>query len=98
MALKKKIKQPNGVELEYHRIAMVTIETNQQTTVLVRSYVNAEGRKYELDYAEGKITGEPVFPYTSGAYRSFEYSEDMDITNAYEWLKKQPDFEGAEDI
>ena len=98
MALKKKIKQPNGVELEYHRIAMVRIETNQQISVLLHSYINEEGRNYEKDYAAGKIEGEPTFPYVDAQYLSFDYDESMNIKNAYEKLKTLPAFEGAEDI
>lgn len=98
MALKKKIKKANGLELEYHRIAMVKIDTNQQITILLYSYLSEEGRLYEKDYAEGKIEGEPTFPYVDYEYISFDYDETMDIKNAYKWLKQQPRFEGAEDI
>ena len=98
MALKKKIKKPNGIELEYHRIAMVKIDTNQQTTILLHSYINEEDRNYEKAYAAGEIDGEPTFPYVYADYISFEYSDSMSITNAYEWLKRQPDFDGSEDV
>lgn len=104
MAVKKKIKQSNGIEMEYHRISMIKIEMNQQITVLVESYLNEEGRNYEKAYAEGDITGEPTFPYTSAEYISFGYNKEPemfngDITkNVYKWLKKQNKFEGAEDV
>ena len=98
MALKKKIIKPNGLELNYHRIAMVKIDTNQQTTILVRSYLNEAGRQYEIDYANGLIEGEPAFPFAESDYLTFEYSNNMNITNAYNWLKAQSEFEGAEDV
>ena len=98
MALKKKITKPNGVELSYHRIAMVKIDTNQQTTILLHSYINEEDRNYEKAYSSGEIDGEPTFPYVDAEYISFEYSDSMSIANAYEWLKHQPDFEGSEDV
>lgn len=98
MALKKTIIKPNGLPLDYHRIAMVKIDTNQQTTILLHSYLNEEARQYEKDYAEGKIKGIPIFPYVDAEYISFEYSETMNIGNAYEWLKQRPEFEGAEDV
>ena len=44
MALMKKITKPNGLVLEYHRIAMVKIDTNQQCTILVESYLNEDCR------------------------------------------------------
>lgn len=104
MALKKVIKKSNGVSLTYHRIAMVKVDVNQQITVLVESYVDEDGRNYEKEYAEGAIIGEPAFPYTKGDYMSFDYDESDEIFSgnviqkAYEWLKKQPDFVGAEDV
>lgn len=98
MALLKQIKQANGVEVNYHRIAMVKIETNQITTILVYSYLNEDGRQYEKDYAECKIEGEPMWPYYTAEYKTFDYDENMSIKNAYEWLKQQPEFEGAEDV
>lgn len=98
MALKKKITKPNGLELNYHRIAMVKIDTNQQTTILVRSYLNEAGRQYEKDYANGLIEGEPIFPFTESQYLLFEYSDDMNITNAYKLLKAQSEFENSEDV
>ena len=98
MALFKKIKKPNGVELSYHRIAMVKIDTNQQITILVHSYIDENGRNYEKSYANGKIEGEPTFPYVDAEYLSFDYDENMNIKNAYNWLKNKPEFDGAEDI
>lgn len=98
MALKKKITKSNGIELEYHRIALLTIETNQQITILIRSYLNEEGREYEKKYAAGEIESEPTFPYTVGEYMHFDYDDNMNITNAYNLLKSLPEFEGAEDV
>lgn len=98
MALKKKITKPNGIELEYHRIALLSIEPNQQITILVRSYIHEDGREYEKKYATGEIEGEPVFSYTTGEYLHFNYSDDMNITNAYALLKSTPEFEDAIDV
>lgn len=98
MALKKKVKMPNGIELEYHRIAMVKIDTNQQITILLQSYLDESGRNYEKSYAAGEIEGEPTFPFVNSEYISLAYDETMNIKNAYEWLKTQPQFEGAVDV
>lgn len=97
MAVKKKIKRPDGIEINYHRIAMVKTEVGQQTTIMVVSYLNEEGRRYEKDYAAGKIEGEPTFPYVDARYLTIDYDEDMSVKNAYKYLKKHPNFEGAED-
>lgn len=105
MALKKTIVMPNGLPLEYHRIALVTIDVNQQITVLRYSYLNEEARQYEKDYAAGLIEGEPVFPYVDHEYIHMGYSENIgDMTGdtiecAYTLLKKhRPEFADAEDV
>lgn len=98
MALKKRIIKPNGLPLEYHRIAMVKIDTNEQITILLHSYLSEEGRDYEKAYARGEVEGEPTFPFVDSQYISFDYDDAMNIKNAYEWLKQQPMFKGAEDV
>lgn len=105
MALKKKIVMPNGLPLEYHRVALVTIEPNQQITILRHSYLNEEARQYEKDYAAGKIEGEPSFPYVAREYVHMAYNGNIEemkgdtMECAYELLKKhRPEFDGAEDV
>lgn len=98
MALSKSVTLPNGIVLKYHRIAMIKNEINQQTTILVHSYLNAEGRQYEKDYANGLIEGEPTFPYVYARYYNIDYDPEMTVVLAYEWLKDNiPEFENAED-
>lgn len=98
MALYKEITKQNGIILNYHRIAMIKIDINQQITLLLYSYLNEDGRNYEKAYAEGKIEGEPEFPYVDYQYINLDYDENMNVKNAYEWLKTLPEFEGATDI
>ena len=94
MALRKKIRQRNGIETNYHRIAMVKIETNQQTTILLKSYLNEESRNYEKS-----INGKDFnMPYVADEYLSFGYDEKMNVSNAYNLLKTHPDFMDAEDV
>ena len=98
MALLKKVIMDNGLPLEYHRIAMIKNEINQQTTILVHSYLNAEARQYEKDYANGLIEGKPTFPYVDARYYNIEYDPEMTVVLAYEWLKDNiPEFKNAED-
>lgn len=98
MALKKKIQKPNGLTLEYHRIAMVKIDTNLQCTMLVYSYLDESSRLKEKEVLKvGIDKGEPL-PYVESEYMSLEYDENMSIKNAYEWLKKQPAFADAVDV
>lgn len=102
MAIKKQITATNGIVTEYHRIAMVKIDTNQQNTILVHSYLSETGRQVEKDYAAGKYKdleeGMMNWPYVNDQYINCTYDGDMTITKAYEYLKTLPEFEGAEDV
>lgn len=105
MALKKKITMNNGLPLEYHRIALVSIEPNQQITVLVHSYLDAAARQYEKDWAAGKIEGEPRFPYVAHEYVKMKYGDNIGGMNgdamvcAYDLLKKhRPELADAENV
>lgn len=104
MALKKKIIMSNGIPLEYHRVALVSIEPNQQITILRHSYLDESARQYEKDYAAGRIEGEPTFPYVDYEYIHMDYVGNIDslregsMEGAYSLLKKyRPDFADAED-
>lgn len=102
MAIKKKVVASNGIITEYHRIAMVKIDTNQQNTILIHSYLSEDARQIEKDYAAGLYNnleeGMMHFPYVDAQYLNCEYDGFMTIEKAYEWLKTLPQFEGAEDI
>lgn len=97
MALIKQIQMDDGVTCAYHRVALVSMDVNSQNTVLVVSYIDRSGRQYELDWAAGKISGEPKWPYTRGKYHNPPYQGAMSVSGAYAWLKTLPEFEGAED-
>lgn len=104
MAVIISIKSDNGVVLSYHKISLINIEVNQQVTILVHSYINEEGRRYDKDYEQGKIVGEPMFPYVGDKYIHIQWGDIGDLLvgdimkNAYDWLKSQPEFAGAIDV
>ena len=105
MALKKKITMSNGLPLEYHKISLVTIEPNQQITILRHSYLNEEARQIEKDYAAGEINGDLIFPYVDYEYIHINYNENIEemagnaMQCAYALLKKhRPEFADAEDV
>lgn len=102
MALKKTVTAKNGIVTEYHRIAMISVEVNQQNTILLYSYLSEDGRQIEKDYAEGKYkdidSGLISFPYYDAQYLHSDYDGTMTIVKAYEYLKTLPEFEGAEDV
>ena len=101
MAIKKKVTADNGIVTEYHRIALITIDVNNQNTILVHSYLSADGRQIEKDYAAGLYNnveaGFMKFPYVDAKYINTVYDENMTVKAAYNYLKTLPQFEGAED-
>lgn len=102
MAIKKQVTADNGIMTEYHRIALVSIDVNQQNTILVHSYLSESGRQIEKDYAAGLYRdldeGMMKFPYVSAEYINVNYDPNMTVPAAYEYLKTLPQFEGAEDV
>lgn len=102
MAIKMQVIEDNGIITEYHRIALLSIDVNQQNTILVHSYLSADGRQIEKDYADGLYRDVEVgmmrFPYVSAEYIHASYDPNMTISSAYSYLKTLSKFEGAEDI
>ena len=101
MAIKKKVTADNGIVTEYHRIALITIDVNNQNTILVHSYLSADGRQIEKDYAAGLYNnveaGFMKFPYVDAKYINTVYDENMTVKAAYNYSKTLSQFEGAED-
>lgn len=89
MALKKSIKQSNGLVTDYHRIFFIQSLINKHISIAVLSYVDAQSRESENDNGT---------PYTAEITYEKPYEENMTIESAYQYLKTLPAFEGAEDI
>lgn len=102
MAIKKKVTANNGIFTEYHRIALLSIDVNNQNTILVHSYLAEDARQIEKDYAAGLYNdlekGMMKFPYVDAQYLNCDYDGFMTIEKAYEWLKTLPQYDGAEDV
>lgn len=102
MAIKIPVNESNGVVTEYHRIALLSIDVHNQNNILVHSYLSADGRQVEKDYAAGLYNdveaGMINFPYVQATYISAAYDESMTIKKAYDYLKTLPQFAGAEDV
>lgn len=96
MALIKEVIGEDGIPTKYHRIALVTIDVNNQCTILVHSYLNAAARQVELDYRAG-VTDVLNPPYVNAVYYTRDYDPDLSVNAAYRWLKTLPEFEGAVD-
>lgn len=101
MAIKTKVQSDNGIVTEYHRVAMVKIDTNQQNTILVLSYLSEDARQIEKDYENGMYNGKEEtlhFPYTDYEYINTEYMPNMTVEAAYAYLKTLSKFKNAEDV
>jgi hypothetical protein len=102
MAIKVQVTADNGIITEYHRIALLSIDVNNQNTILVLSYLSESGRQVEKDYAAGLYkdveAGMMKFPYVNGRYINIPYDGTMTIEAAYQYLKTLPEFEGSIDV
>ena len=91
MALKKEIRQDDGVITNYHRILYIMQNVNSHTAIAVLSYVDDETREAE----KGNTMSQP---YQKAITYQTEYKPDINIAAAYEYLKTLPLFEGAVDV
>ena len=107
MGLVKETALPNGVPVKYHRIASLTVVVNNQNIIEVSSYIDLERRIEEREAqialaeynvnpgSESSAPSSDVFINTT--FFNAEYDPSMSVESAYEWLKQQPMFEGAQD-
>lgn len=97
MALKKDKVLENGIVLTYHRVVSINSITNVQSMIEVGSYLNKEQREKEREwYTSGGHDRLDV--YTNTKYYTKDYDKDLNVDNAYEYLKTLEDFADAEDI
>lgn len=92
MALKKEIRQDDGVVTNYHRILYIMQTLNRQSSIAVLSYVDNESRARENG------TEVVVSPYQKAVTYEFDYMPDLTVEAAYNLIKSLPLFEGAEDV
>lgn len=97
MALKKDIVLDNGIILNYHRVVSVNNITNQQSIIEVASYINEEQRDKEKEWYETKSQGD-MNVFINTKYYSKEYDKELNVDNAYEYLKTLDNFKDAEDV
>lgn len=91
MALYKAIKQEDGVTTCYHRIIYLMQMVNKRTSIAVVSYVDSNSRTAEQNSTIAQ-------PYMKSVTYETDYDETMTISDAYDYLKTLPDFEGANDV
>lgn len=91
MALRKDIRQRDGVTTSYHRILFLQQTINRQNSIAVLSYVDEEAREAEMNDTIEQ-------PYKVSITYEIPYNEDMTVEKAYDYLKTLPEFEGADDV
>lgn len=89
MALQKTIIQENGIVTNYHRILFLQSTVNSHNSIAVLSYIDQDSRLRE---SSGMMS------YSSAVTYEKDYEENMNIEEAYLYLKTLPEFEGATDV
>ena len=97
MGLMKNKVLDNGITLTYHRVVSVNSIVNMQSMIEVGSYLNKEEREKEKEWYASSPK-DRLSVYISTTYYPIEYSKDLNVDNAYEYLKTLDDFADAEDI
>lgn len=96
MALNKDITLDNGIVLNYHRVVSVNSITNQSSVIEVASYVNEEQRNKEKEWYETN-SQEDMNVFIQTKYYPKEYDKELNVDNAYDYLKTLDEFKDAED-
>lgn len=97
MALKKDITLDNSIVVNYHRIVSVNNIVNERSVIEVASYLNEEQRNREKEWYEtNSQTDINIFIQTM--FYQKEYDENLNVVNAYEYLKTLEEFTDAENI
>lgn len=88
-----------GIPVTYHRISSIRQCTNQWIQLQVCSYISQEDRNEEQRNIERQENGEDIVNvFSSVEYFSLPYIDGITCTQAYEYLKTLPEFEGATDV
>ena len=109
MALQKEIILENGVTLNYHRVVSVNSITNISTTIEIASYVSEAKRLEEKTYQELQMKEDRTLEeeeqleqginvYIDTDYIQIPYDKDINVDNAYQYLKALDKYKGAKDV
>ena len=98
MALRKKIKNKNDIELSYHRIVSLNKITNQTNILEVASYIDGEQRQIELDYYNSTDPNKHMNVFIDTSFLNCPYDETKTIEEYYDYLKTTEKFKDAEDV
>lgn len=95
MAILKKIELDNGVVTNYHRVVSINNITNHISIIEVASYTNEDKRLEEKEAIEN---GTPMNVFIETNYLSTDYNKNLNVDNAYDYLKTTEMFEDAKDV
>ena len=98
MALRKKIKNKNDIELSYNRIVSLNKITNQTNILEVASYIDGEQRQIELDYYNSTDPNKYMNVFIDTSFLNCPYDETKTIEEYYDYLKTTEKFKDAEDV
>lgn len=94
MALIKEITLGSGIPVNYHRVVSINSIINHETIIEVASYVNKEKREEEKTALK---ENKPMDVYIFTNHLSMPYSQTMDVSEAYEYMKSLEDFKDSKD-
>lgn len=94
MGLKKEITLSNGVSVSYHRIVSINNITNVSTIIEVGSYTSEEKREEEKVAIQN---AQSIDVFIDTEYINKDYTENMTIEQAYDYLKTLDKFKSSED-
>lgn len=95
MAIFKKIELDNGITTNYHRVVSINNITNHSSIIEVASYTNEDKRLEEKEAIEN---GTPMNVFIETTYLSTDYNKNLNVDNAYDYLKTTEMFEDAKDV
>jgi hypothetical protein len=94
MGLRKGITLSNGVSVSYHRIVSINNITNVSTIIEVGSYTSEEKREEEKVAIQN---AQSIDVFIDTEYINKDYTENMTIEQAYDYLKTLDKFKSSED-
>jgi microcompartment protein CcmL/EutN len=113
MGLLKNIELENGIAANYHRIVSVNSITNISTNIEVASYINEDQRLKEEAYQNAQkknanneeLTEEEKLLLENGInvfivtkFYQTAYDKDLNVENAYNYLKTLDEFKQAKNV
>lgn len=95
MALSKNIELNNGITVNYHRVVSVNNITNQASIIEIASYTSSEKRDEEKSALENN---QPMNIFINTEYMNINYNKNLNVDNAYNYLKTLEKFSNSTDV